>query len=147
MWILSPLPDVQKRLDKYKKKWSREMTNVFDNLDTLLEALNCGTNPEQLKQLGFVHSEPFGILAIDQKGPGKGAKLKPFRLYTYPDEEAKRLDLIILGDKDTQQDDIRESKAFVQELWQRKKRAEHGKAKDGDRTTKATEDGGKGNVP
>lgn len=120
MWNLSPLSDVHKRLDSFKKKWAHEMTNVFDNLDTIVKALNEGTRPEQLKQLGFVHSEPCGVLAIDQKGPGKGSKLKQFRLYVFPEEDAEILHLITLGDKDSQKDDIRQVKGFAQGLSQKK---------------------------
>ncbi|HEY3965717.1 MAG TPA: hypothetical protein VGM05_14260 [Planctomycetaceae bacterium] len=120
MWNLNPLSDVPKRLDRFKKKWAHEMTNVFDNLDTVVEALNAGTKAEQLKQLGFVHSEPFGVLAIDQRGPGKGSKLKQFRLYVFPEEDAEQLHLITLGDKDSQQDDIKQAKSFAQGLLQKK---------------------------
>lgn len=116
MWSLNPLPEFSKRADRFKKKWGHEIANVIANLETLVNALKLGARPEQLKQLGFVHSEPMGILAIDQKGKGKGAKLKPFRLYVFPDERSKILHLMTLGDKDTQEDDIRNCKSFVEGL-------------------------------
>lgn len=80
MWSTNPLPEFQKRADRFRKKWDHEIANVVANLKTLVTSSNLGTRPEQLKQLGFVRSEPMGILAVDQKGEGKGAKLKPFRL-------------------------------------------------------------------
>ncbi|SRR6266478_6160339 len=144
MWNLNSLPDVQKKLDRFKKKWAHEMTNVFDNLDTFMEALNAGTKPEQLKQLGFVHSEPLGILAIDQRGPGKGSKLKQFRLYVFPEEDAEQLHLITLGDKDSQQDDLNQSKSFAQGLLQKHSRTREGGIKDDPRPQGAAKARGHG---
>lgn len=116
MWSIQNQPDVEKRVKKFGKKWSRELTNVFANLDALLAALNYGTRSEQLKKLGFVHSEPTGILAIDQSGPSKGGRLKQFRLYVYPDENDCVLHIITLGDKVSQRDDLRTGKRFVETL-------------------------------
>lgn len=118
MWTLNPLPEFPKRADRFRKKWEHEISNVLTNLKTLVTALNLGTHPEQLKQLGFVHSEPMGILAVDQKGKGKGAKLKPFRLYVFPDERTKILHLLTLGDKDTQSADIKNCQSIVEKLLQ-----------------------------
>lgn len=63
-----------------------------------------------------MRSEPVGVLAIDQSGPGKGARLVPLRLYVYPDETDKVLHIIGLGDKSTQKDDIKQSSEFVKGL-------------------------------
>jgi len=126
MWSMSNHEDVAKRLKKYQKKWRHEITNVFDNLDTLFLAIKEGTKPEQLKSLGFVHSEPMNVLAIDQKGPGKGTRMKQFRLYTVPDLNDEVLYLRTLGDKDTQEDDLRVVTAFAQALWAVHTEAERG---------------------
>jgi len=117
-WSIRLCEDVPKRLKKFQKKWRHEVVNVFDNLDTLLDALSHGAKPEQLKKLGFVHTEPFGILAVDQSGPGKGSKMKELRLYVYPHQEKEDLYAMILGDKDTQSDDINLAKVFVSGLME-----------------------------
>ena len=81
MWVVRPLPDLSQRVAKFKKKWEHEVVNVFDNLDTVFKSLAAGTRPMQIKQLGFAHSEPSGIIAIDQKG--KRAKGQNSRLSGY----------------------------------------------------------------
>jgi hypothetical protein len=55
-------------------------------------------------KVGYVHPEPGGVLAITQQGAGKNAI--PLRMYVYPDDEAKTLYLITIGDKKSQHDDI-----------------------------------------
>ena len=121
MWNLNPLPDVQKRVERFKKKWPHELENVFLNLAKLKQAFDFGAKSEQVKQqYSFVHGNyELGILSIDQRGKNKGAKPKPFRLYVYPDETTKTLHVITLGDKDSQPNDVKESKAFVQGLLAR----------------------------
>jgi hypothetical protein len=123
MWKLSPSTDVEKRLKKYQKKHARELKNVFDNLDTFFKCLEAGAPSTQIHR-GFIHPEPAGVLAIDQKG--KGSHLKEFRLYIYPDEESETLHLITLGDKNTQPDDIQLCKKFVEALLAEKSSEESG---------------------
>jgi hypothetical protein len=118
MWPIKGQEGLGRRFKDFQKKWPHELKNVFDNLDTLHEALCNGARPEQLKKLGFVRSEPSGILAIDQKGPGKKAKLKALRLYVFADVTDEVLHVIELGDKDSQRDDLRNSIAFVRRLEQ-----------------------------
>ena len=73
-WKMNWLPEAKRGLKNYGKKWSHEVNNVGDNLETLLGSLNEGVKAEQLKSLGFVHSEPNEILAIDQSGPAREQK-------------------------------------------------------------------------
>jgi hypothetical protein len=86
---------------------------VHDNLDTLMNALNQGAKLEQTK-FGFMHYEPRGIIAIDQKRGGGG--LKETRLYTYPAKTTQIMHVITIGDKSTQKADIRYSCEFVDSL-------------------------------
>lgn len=74
----------------------------------------------QQVKAGFLHPEPQGVLAIDQKGSGKA--LAETRLYVYPDEDDEIAHVITLGDKRSQPDDIALCRQFVAEL--RKKKAE-----------------------
>lgn len=133
MWTLNPRPDVQKRLERFKKKWPHELENVFLNLTKLKQTLDLGAKPEQVKQqFSFVHGNyELGVLSIDQRGKNKGAKPKPFRLYVYPDDVTQTLHVITLGDKDTQPNDVKEAKAFVQGLLARSTEVPEKPAKDG----------------
>lgn len=118
MWTIKWYGDAKSRLKSFQKKYRHETINVVDNLETLLNALCGGTKPEQLKKLGFVHSEPEGILAIDQRGPGKGAKMKALRLYVYPNEPTEILHVMRFGDKSKrgQSNDIRLCQDIVKDL-------------------------------
>jgi hypothetical protein len=95
------------------KDHPRELQAVLDNLDTYFKSLEAGVKPLQIKH-GFMHSEPLGAVAIDQKGGGKS--LAQTRLYVYPEPETETLHLITLGDKQSQKDDIATCRTFVTEL-------------------------------
>jgi hypothetical protein len=110
MWQVQPEAEYEKRARKWPKKHQREFVATHDNLDTYLTALNCGAQIEQIK-FGFMHSEPRGVVAIDQKGGGVG--LKETRLYTYPNKSRQVVHLITIGDKSTQKTDIQYSSEFV----------------------------------
>jgi hypothetical protein len=73
---------------------------------------NSGKKPKPLIY-GFLHSEPSGVIAIDQTG---GRKVKATRLYVYPDVETETLYLLTLGDKSTQDDDIQDCRRFVKQI-------------------------------
>lgn len=113
MWHLAPTDEYQRRHKRYVKNHPRELQAVLDNLDTYFKSLEAGVKPLQIKH-GFMHHEPLGVVAIDQKGGGKN--LAQTRLYVYADTETVTLYVITLGDKGSQQDDIRTSREFVNEL-------------------------------
>ena len=108
--IEEPIDDLGKMSKPLVKKYRRELKNLLVNLQIYLDALNAGATPLQI-QRGFIHQEPHGILAIDQRGEGKG--LKEFRLYIYPDSGQQKLYLLALGDKNTQKSDIASSTQWV----------------------------------
>src|ERR1700757_3414309 len=99
MWKLESADDYHRRHKRYEKNNPRELSAVLDNLDTYFKALEEGIKPLQIKH-GFMHNEPLGVVAIDQKGGGKN--LAQTRLYVYPDVETETLHVIILGDKGSQ---------------------------------------------
>lgn len=104
----------KRRFKKYQKNHKSEITAVLNNLDKYMEAINAGTDPHKV-QRGFIHPEPMGIIAIDQKG--HAPNLRETRLYIYPEAETRTIYLITIGDKDTQdRRDIPEAKQFVEEL-------------------------------
>ena len=107
----------EKALKRFNKRWPHEVTNIGVNLALVLENLSDGVHPEQLKKLPGVRSEPDGILAIDESGPGKGTKMKALRLYVFPDTRSRQLHVIQLGEKTNQQSrDIAACKKYVSEL-------------------------------
>ncbi len=115
MWEVQPDDDYLKRVRKWPKKYQRELVAVLNNLDTFLGALNQGAKPDQAR-FGFLHAEPRGVLAIDQKGGG--SSLKQTRLYIYPDTRTQLVHLITLGDKDSQKRDVAYASEFVDQLTQ-----------------------------
>ena len=113
MWQIEPTNLYLRRLKRFHKKFPREARAALDNLDTYVKTLQAGIPPAQVKH-GFMHREPAGVVAIDQKGGGVG--LKEARLYVYPSTEEFTVFLITLGDKNTQSADIRECTHFVTTL-------------------------------
>jgi hypothetical protein len=113
MWKLVPTDEYERRHKRYEKNHPRELLAVLDNLDTYFKSLEAGVKPPQIKH-GFMHSEPLGVVAIDQKGGGKN--LAQTRLYVYPDTEAETLYVMTLGDKRSQKADIATCRTFVTEL-------------------------------
>lgn len=117
MWQLEPTEDYERRFRWYEKKRRRELEAVLRNLQTYMEALRAGNKPMQIK-FGFVHVEPNGVFAIDQKG-GVG-KLAQTRLYVYPNTDTEILHLLTLGGKGYEQrTDIQLCKDFVAQLKER----------------------------
>jgi hypothetical protein len=113
MWTLSEEESWHRRQKYFQKKRARELVATLDNLDTFFKTLQNGVKPGQAK-FGFIHPEPLGVLAIDQKGGGKS--LAQMRAYVYPDEDEEILHLLTIGDKKTQDDDIQECKNFVAQM-------------------------------
>lgn len=123
MWKLEPSAEYEKRCKTWPKKYHRELKAMGDNLDTVYKTLCMGAAVEQL-QFGFLHNEPCGAKAVDQKGGGQG--LKQTRLYFYPDKTRKVLHLITIGDKKSQTTDINLCKKFISGLLQKEREADNG---------------------
>jgi hypothetical protein len=94
----------------YAKKRPDELAAVMRNLERYLAMLNASKSAKCV-QAGYLHSEPMGVLAIDQKG--FGPNLRETRLYTYAVDETKTVHLITIGDKDEQHSDIEFCKEYV----------------------------------
>lgn len=114
-WELSSTDKYERKLKTYEKKNPNELIAMLSNLDTYHHALNQLGNPLQIKS-GFIHQEPKGIIAIDQRGGKQKVKLKQTRLYVYPDIESGNLYLLTIGDKRTQRADIQYCKNFVNRI-------------------------------
>ena len=113
MYTLQPTEEYEKQLNKWPKKHRRELLAMLHNTETVLQALNSGVAPSNLR-FGFLHHEPMNIKAVDQKGGGSG--LKECRLYLFVQEGAELVRLLTIGDKSTQSEDIANCKHFVGSL-------------------------------
>jgi hypothetical protein len=117
-WKPVPCEDYEKAKKDFVKKWRPEMLAVANNLQTLMQTLDRGVKPEQLKSLPFVHGEyPIGILSIDESGHEKKSKPKAIRLYVFPCESKQLLYVMLIGDKSEQHDDVKLCKAFVSKIF------------------------------
>jgi hypothetical protein len=113
MWRIEPTTGFEKDQKHYTKKRPNELAAVLRNLQRYLSMLNMAKNSKAV-QAGYLHPEPMGVVAIDQKGGG--GNLQETRLYTYADDVSKTIYLITIGDKADQHSDIEYSKAFVSSL-------------------------------
>jgi hypothetical protein len=114
MWSLRIAAEFQRAKKHYDKKRPAELAAVLRNLDRLMEQLN--TLPHcRAAQAGFLHHEPAGLWAIDQKGPSR-VRLQETRLYVYPSAADTTLHIITLGNKNTQAADLRCALAYVRSL-------------------------------
>ena len=100
--------------DRISKKHTKEFKNTIKNLDTYINTLEEGVPLEQTKRvLPFVHNEKNGLLAIDQRPPKGGFRL---RLYIYPSESDHTVYITSIGDKQSQQSDIKTGHRFIETL-------------------------------
>ena len=113
MWVLETTDEFGRRHKRLEKDSPRELKAVLDNLDTYFQALLAGAQP-LARAFGFMHTEPQGVVAIDQKGGGKS--LAQTRLYVYPDQKKKVLYVITLGSKRRQSADSKYCREFVNSM-------------------------------
>ena len=114
MWRMQIAPDFERAKRYYDKKRPAELAAVLRNLARLLEQLNSLPHC-RAAHAGFLHHEPAGIWALDQKGPSR-TKLQETRLYVFPAEENRVLHIITLGNKNSQAADLRCALDFVRSL-------------------------------
>ncbi len=113
MWQIQPTTGWEKDCKHYEKKRPDELAAVLRNLERYLQILKVSKNSKCI-QAGYLHPEPMGVVAIDQKGGG--ANLQETRLYVYADDQSQFVHLIAIGDKDAQHADIEYCKDFVKSL-------------------------------
>ena len=116
-WKIEPSGIFERKLNQYRKKHPNETKNALLNLDRYKDALDAGTKPAQI-QGGFIHSEPHGVVAVDQRGARKGSKGTPrqTRLYIYAYVQEEVLYLITIGDKKSQTQDLKDCEEFINSL-------------------------------
>ena len=73
-WQLTKTDKFVRDYEHYQKKHPNELAAVMNNVDTYFRTLKMLGNPLQIKA-GFIHHEPAGIKAIDQRGGKQKTKL------------------------------------------------------------------------
>lgn len=121
MWTYEPTDEYGRRRKRFAKKQPKELAAAHDNLDAYFQALEMGANPLNISSLGYVHDEGRGVYAVDQKLNNSAAiegvkkrKLNPIRLYFYPEIESRKIWLLTIGDKESQQGDVTRCHQFVE---------------------------------
>lgn len=114
MWEIEPTDSFDRDQKHYRKKHQRELAAVLANLERYMKLLAKAPNSKAVVPAGFLHAEPAGVMAIDQKGGGAG--LQETRLYTFADDRTQTVWLITIGNKNEQPDDIQFSRKFVESL-------------------------------
>lgn len=104
-WTIEKIDGFERSAKPWLKRYRRELLQTLENLDSLVGALRAGALTQQARQAyGFIHSEPDGIIAIDQKGAGPHTKES--RLYVWIDGIEQTVFVLRIGDKRSQQGDI-----------------------------------------
>jgi hypothetical protein len=99
--------------ERYRKKHEPELTAVLANVERYRDLLRYAAKPRDV-HAGYIHPEKKGVVAISQRGHGKN--LAETRLYAYPLIKSREVCLITIGDKDSQQNDIKFAVKFVNQL-------------------------------
>ena len=86
MWQIEPSTQFEKDQKWSDKKHPDELAAVLRNLQRFLLLLKVAKNCKCV-EAGYLHKEPGGVIAIDQKG--FSGNLQETRLYTYSVEETK----------------------------------------------------------
>ena len=113
MWQIETTSRWEKDHKHYDKKRPDELAAVLNNLRRYLSLLKSAKNSKCV-QAGFLHGEPMGVIAIDQKGGG--GNLQETRLYVYTEDAKQVVHLLAIGDKDGQHADLEYCKHFVNAL-------------------------------
>ncbi len=114
MWRFQVTSHFEKAKRRYDKKRPDELAAVLRNLDRLRELLD-GLPNCRAAQPGYLHHEPEGLWAIDQKGPSR-TKLQETRLYVFPENKTQTLHIITVGNKNSQAADLRLALEYVRSL-------------------------------
>jgi len=114
MWEIEPSDEYLKKLKRFSKKHPAVLDALRFNADRYHKILCAGVNPMHITR-GFVHPEGYhGLVAVDTRGgPQKTAAA---RLYLYPDTETQVLHFITMGFKNTQPNDLKVARRYVDEV-------------------------------
>lgn len=119
MWEIEKYTGFENQYKKFANKHENEASATLSNLQTYFEVLKETNNVQIANQQPFVHPEPEGMVAIDQRGAKiekKQGKLKATRLYVYATIINQTLYLLGIGDKDSQKQDIETCRSKVKQI-------------------------------
>jgi hypothetical protein len=119
MWGIEQYTGFGNQYKKFSKKHENEASAALSNLETYFQVLQATNNVQAANQQPFVHPEPEGMVAIDQRGAKvdrKQGKLKAVRLYVYAAVINQTVYLLGIGDKDSQKQDIETCRAKVRQI-------------------------------
>ena len=102
-WVLLPHAAFLRDQRWYEKKRPAELAAVHRNLERFMILLARTASARSI-HAGFLHPEPHGMVAIDQRG-GAG-RLQETRLYCFAQSDLRTLHLLGIGDKSSQASDI-----------------------------------------
>lgn len=113
MWSYGSEHFDKNRLKKYTKKHVAEVASCMSNLKRVIDLLNEGLTIEDICKLSFFGSEGEDVYRIGQSAVKHA---KETRLYIYVRIEGERIELLKIGGKKTQPDDINACKSIVRSL-------------------------------
>lgn len=102
-WDLLPHSAYLRDLRWYAKKRPAELAAVLRNLERYMTFLARSLSVRSV-QAGFLHPEPHGMVAIDQRGGG--GRLQETRLYCYAHAGSRTVHLLGIGCKSSQPADL-----------------------------------------
>ena len=100
------------KFKRFSGKHPCEFDSLFANLEKIMRLLRSGNKIGGFR-VGFFRSEGEGVYRIGQTGV---VSAKESRLYVYPDEQNYVMHVLTVGDKDSQQSDINDSKQLVNQI-------------------------------
>src|SRR6056297_1056310 len=114
-WLLNVDHASKPNFKRFNKGHPREYRSCFANLEKVRGLLESGCKVGGF-QVGFFRPEGEGLYRI---GQSKVRGAKETRLYVYPSEKDKRIYILRIGTKDSQQKDIREAKRILRQIKER----------------------------
>jgi len=102
----------KKGIEKYGKSHPREVELCFKNLSKLMLMLKSGITLQQAMHSGFFSDEGEDVYRIGQERKG----MRETRLYIFARITGGRIKVLKIGDKSTQQKDVRWCHQWVREF-------------------------------
>lgn len=115
MWKLIPQDLFVQTVKRVQKRRPDELNAVMSNLKRFKDRLDAGERPGTFVT-SYLHPEPMGILAIDQRIGKKSRNFAELRLYILPVVETEKIYLLVVGDKESQKADIGAAKKLAEQL-------------------------------
>lgn len=106
-WVVKHDYADKNRFKRYDKKHHNEVVSCTTNLERLERFLNSGGTLQQAMTFGYFGSEGNDVYRIGQTGIRSA---KETRLYIYAKITGPEIQVLTIGDKDTQEDDVNNCK-------------------------------------